>query len=128
MKKSKKLIKKKVKDLDEIPFVYRTKQLGVAEFSFCFQYDKKVLTKAFIHRAQQENIEEYYEVDLNYSPTSFSITSWTHKNIDNPYIWVGCWCEEHKGICLRVYPPEGTNILQIEMSSNLTFRFIKGDE
>ena len=115
----------KLKSGDKIPFVNETPDLGRAEFTFDLIYRRGYLRKVLIFRRQQENVTEYYEVDTDYKPLDFSITHWSHKGTEHPDIWRGRWCKEHNAMMLEVYAPPGTNILTIDLGSNVCFRFEK---
>ena len=116
---------------DKIKYKDRTERLGRAEFLFCpiFKYGR--LNRLVIYRLQQESDESYYIdfSELGTKITSFNFTSWTHKGIDEPNIWLNQWCKEHKTISFRVYVPINTDTIEFEIFSSeiLEIRFVGGD-
>ena len=116
---------------DKIKYKDRTERLGMAEFLFCpiFKYGK--MDKLLIYRLQQESKGSYY-IDfskLGTKITLFNFTSWTHKGIEEPNIWLNQWCNDHKTISFRVYVPRNTDTIEFEIFSGeeLEIRFVSSD-
>ena len=116
----------------KIKYVPITKRLGRAEFNFCPVFNRGKMVKLLIHRMQQE-AKEQYELNLEklgYGVTSFGFSSWTHKGIDEPYVWQNWWCKEHKCVSFCVYVPNNTNTIEFDyyFGCDLTIRFVAKNE
>jgi hypothetical protein len=112
-------------DGDVRPFVLLTHNLGRAEFTFCPVWKRGKVSEVFIYPRQQENIDYFYHVACGYSD-SFQVSSWSHKGVENPKIWLHFWCKDHKCMSMHVYPPNSTDRLRVETGSTLSIYF-EGD-
>lgn len=118
--KKKTLVELKLKDTISYKDIHPS--YGRAEFEFCPVYKKGKLVEIWITPAQQET-NKRYRIKMTYQPYSWQFTSWTHKGIENPRIWLQYWCKEHKALCMRVYVPPKTSKIRIESGSTLSFIF-----
>ena len=110
-----------LKEGDKIKFVPCTDKYGRAEFVFCpiFKYGK--LKKVYIYPVQQPDKECYYEVDCQ-DQVEFQISSWTHKGLEHPNIWMTMWCKEHKAVSYRVYFDKKCDVLEFDNMSAFIVR------
>ena len=97
MKKRKRIV---LKPESKIKYIGLTEKWGKAEFQVCpiFKYGK--LKKVLIYPRQQDT-KYYYEIPAN-NQKEFQFASWTHKGIENPWVWRMVWCKEHKTISYNV--------------------------
>src|SRR3954464_8060413 len=86
----------------DYPFVWRTDRYGVAEFSVCPVYKYGKLKEFHMHGSQQEE-HNHYVYRFDYVPYDWSISSWSHKGMEPPKIWINFWCKEHKCASFRFY-------------------------
>jgi hypothetical protein len=121
----------KLKPKDKIKFVPITERWGRAEFEICPVFKYGYLREIWIVPRQQEIHDTRYllEIPKEFKTREFSITAWTHKNIDLPDIWRNFWCKEHKTICFETYVPNNTNVLTFEIYhlTGVNLRFDKED-
>lgn len=89
--------------------------LGRAEFQFCPIWRRGKLQEFFIYPLQQRNVIHFYHVTTPKHCSSFSIQSWTHKGIDNPYLWHFSWCPNHRTQSVRVYVPRQSNCFSVQL-------------
>lgn len=118
-----KLEKKILGDGDVVKFEPRTARYGSAEFIICVTLQRGVPKCFHVEPAQQPAATHCYEIPLLYRPTSWSISAWTHKGIDEPRIWVHWWCKEHKGPAMRVYAPRQSHQFTVSMLSTFGIYF-----
>ncbi len=104
------------------PFVWKHPGYGVAEFSVCpvYKYGKLVEFNMFSEQ-QEERIHYRYKFD--YKPLDWSISSWTHKGMEAPRIWINFWCKEHKSSSFRFYVPRDSTCFSIQALSNFAVNF-----
>jgi hypothetical protein len=119
-----KLIEKVLEDGDKVPFVAYTTRYGLAEFVFCLKYIRSKLKHIYIYPAQQENVINCFQVDVNYAE-SVNITSFTHKGMDDPKIWLQFWCKEHDCPAMRVYVPKQATHFHVSKLSSILITFDK---
>jgi len=109
---------------DEIvDFIPGTEEYGRAEFVICPVYKRGKMRELYIYPAQQPDAKFYYKVNLEYAPLDFSVSSWTHKGMSNPVIWLMFWCKEHKCQAFRVYVPGEAKRFSVSMLSNVAVQF-----
>lgn len=80
--------------------------LGRAEFVICQNWKYGRLKKFFIYPSQQRDVKFAYFVNCN--STALRISSWTHKGIEEPEVWLSFYCKDHKGFGQRVYVPRNS--------------------
>lgn len=112
-----------LKDGKQYPFVWKTDRWGVAEFSVCPVYKYGKLKEFHMYSIQQEE-DIHYVYKFDYAPLDFSISSWTHKGISTPRIWINYWCKEHKCASFRFYVPE-SDFFTVNVLSNFSINFDK---
>lgn len=99
---------------------------GRAEFLFCPKWTEKKLTTLYIYHLQQRNVKHFYRVDSK--AQDLGITSWTHRGISVPEIWMCSWCEQHQCMSLRVYVPPESNCFSVSLLSTLGIYFGRGTQ
>lgn len=116
----------KLKPDEFIEYSWKHSSYGRAEFDICpvFKYGK--LKKMLIYPRQQETDVGCYEIDC-YNQTTFTISSWTHKGIENPWAWRYFFCKEHKQLEMSVYVPPMTNKITIRQGSDFGLIFEHDD-
>lgn len=111
-----------VRDLkvgDKIPFAAISPGAGRAEFAFCVRWRGAKPVEIFITPLQQPAATESYRVRV-YDRT-MRVFSWSHKGLDQPYIWLHFWCQEHGCPAFRAYVPPGSTHLQLVHDGDLVF-------
>lgn len=121
----KELTEKVLKDGDVVEFVPMTEKYGRAEFIVCATYSRGKFKQLHVYPAQQEDAKHFYTITPAYSPQDWSVSSWTHKGIEEPRAWINWWCKEHKGPACRVYVPKNSTRFQVSVLSNLSLNFDK---
>jgi hypothetical protein len=111
-----------LKDGDSIEFVERTENYGRAEFVMCTQYKRKKIVALFIYPRQQENVENYYVWRGN-GRVDLSIGS--YHGLDYPEIWFFSYCSEHKCQSFRIYVPNGSRFLHLNVLSGISLNFTR---
>lgn len=114
-----------LKDGDKVRFVPSTERYGTAEFIVCQCLFRGKLKELIVWPAQQPDARFFYRIPLHYSPSSWSISSWTHKGIDEPRIWQMFWCKQHKAPAFRLYVPREANHFTVSMLSDFRVIFDK---
>lgn len=106
------------------PYVFQAihPNYGRAEFIICPVYKYGKLKEIFMYPVQQD-VDYYYHYNLPYTPLDFGIKAWTHKGVDNPWIWLHFWCKEHKCQSMRLYVPAQAKSFSIIDLSNLSIMF-----
>lgn len=112
----------RLKENQKYPFIAKTDRYGVAEFCVCpvYKYGKLVEFNMF---SQQQEKQSHYQYKFDYKPLDWSIRSWTHKGIEQPYIWINFWCKEHKCSSFRFYVPKNANHFTVSTLSNFSIDF-----
>jgi hypothetical protein len=111
-----------LKDSESIEFVDVTPKYGRAEFVICAKYKNGKIVELFIYPAQQEDIKNYY-VWRGSGATDLMIGCF--HGLDNPKIWLFSYCKEHKGQSFRIYVPDNSKFLHLEVLSGINLNFTK---
>lgn len=111
-----------LKENVQYPFTWRTDNWGVAEFGVCPVYKYGKLKEFHMHSLQQ-GVRNHYLYKFDYTPYDWSISSWTHKGIEAPRIWIFFWCKEHKSQSFRFYVPHNSTYFTISTLSNFSINF-----
>lgn len=106
----------------QYPFVWRTDRLGVAEFGVCPIYKYGKLVEFHMFGLQQEE-RKHYIYKFDYKPTDWSISSWSHRGMEAPRIWMHFWCKEHKSASFRFYVPPNSTHFTVTALSNFSIDF-----
>lgn len=106
----------------EYPFVWKTDNWGIAEFGVCPVYKYGKLVEFHMHSLQQE-ATNHYVYKFDYKPLDWSISSWTHKGMEAPRIWVHFWCKEHKSASFRLYVPAHATHFTVSTYSSFSINF-----
>jgi hypothetical protein len=61
-------------------------------------------------------------VDGGYAD-GLTVHGWTHKGVENPWIWRHIWCKEHKCVSFHAYVPKNSTSFTISMGSILSVDF-----
>lgn len=118
-----KLTKVKLQPDKEYPFMARTEEYGRAEFTACFVYRYGKLREVYLYPRQQPDAKHYYHAKFEYPPLDWSISSWTHKGLSEPKVWLGGWCKEHKAQFIRFYVPLKSTHFTASFLSNFSINF-----
>jgi len=113
-----------LKDNDVVPFVATHPRYGRAEFAVCLKYVRGKLKHVFIHPQQQENVTEYYRLDVPHNGRAmFQAHSWTHKGVSEPKIWLHFWCREHECPAFRLYVPKEAKSFVASIMTDISMIF-----
>lgn len=105
---------------DSIPYVWKDRELGVAEFGFCVVWKRKLIREIWVQPVQQAN-QDLYHLDLNSERLQFE----TYPENGHPSPWLYSWCNEHKCMNIRVYCPPETKYLYFFRGSTFEILFSK---
>jgi hypothetical protein len=122
------LIQKVLNDGDEVTFepfditaATPGENLGRAEFSFCPVWSRGKIKTLWIVPLQQREAKNIYCVNGNFQ--NFMCSSWAHKGVKEPKVWMHFWCHEHKCAGFRVYVPENARRFSVTKLSTLQINF-----
>lgn len=104
------------------PFTWKTDNWGVAEFIVCpvYKYGKLVEFNMF---SAQQKADNHYQYKFDYKPMDWGISSWIHKGMESPRIWLHFWCKEHKSPSFRFYVPANSTHFSVSTLSNFSVDF-----
>lgn len=128
MSRTKELKERKLSDGDRIYFTALTKEYGKAEFNICPVYKRGKLKKLYLYPRQQPYAKEFFVYTFNSPPLDWSILSWVHQGLDEPFIWLHYWCKEHKCASFSVYTPPQAKYFEVHALSNFSINFGKRPE
>ena len=120
-----KLKRKILKDGDKIPFTALSKKYGRAEFQICPVYKRGKLKELYLYPRQQGDATHYFVYIFKNAPRTWSVTSWTHMGVSEPYVWLNFWCEEHKAPSSNLYVPREAEWFQVRALSDFSIYFGK---
>jgi len=104
----------------EIPYAWRTKEYGRAEFSFCLKWKRGKITDLWISAHQQigENQGKMWHLRVHGS-TSFNISP------SEAHLWLVGWCPLHKTQNYSMYVADDTDTLAINLLSSISIMCVK---
>jgi len=96
-----------------IPYEWKSKNLGVAEFTICPVFKRGYIRELYIDPLQQEQYKGvYFNMDLR--GINFNKVWYSSPMDKQPKIWHSSWCKEHKCYSLRLYVPDDSSKLIVE--------------
>ncbi len=99
-----------------IPYLWRTRELGRAEFSVCIRWRRGAISDLWVAPRQQgPETSKLYHITVTSGATGASIA--------NGVVWMLTECREHQGQNFLISVPDDTDLLQIKVRSSVTFVF-----
>lgn len=99
---------------------------GVAEFVVCPVYRYGKLREFHMFSKQQPNdLKHYWTKFEDGTPMDWSISSWTHKDMEAPRVWLNFWCKEHKCNAQEFYVPRHSTKFTANFGINFSINFDK---
>lgn len=115
------LTEKVLVDGDRVNFTGFTEQYGRAEFAFCAIWKRGRIVTLYIYPMQQAYAKHWYRVESR--ADGLAVHSWTHKGMENPWIWRHVWCKDHKCMCFHAYVPSDATHFTVQTMSTLRVNF-----
>ena len=106
----------KVEDSICIPFQWKDrtpggKNLGGAEFQVCIKFEDGKVHEFWVYPRQQHDRTEYWH-KLAPCDNFFAFSSF--EMLENPWVWLISWCEEHETQSMSFYAPDNAKYLRID--------------
>lgn len=114
-------MKQKILELhhnDKVQFTWKTRNLGVAEFSICTVFNKGVISDVWIDPLQQEGALPLYHIKT--IANQLQILQYGKDKIAP---WIYQYCHGHKTMNMRVYVPDNSRYFQVWKGSTLEIVF-----
>jgi len=103
-------------------YKWKDKDYGRTEFTICPIWKRGRLCKLYIYPQQQRDIDYFYSVEVS-NCESINPIAWTHRGMENPWVWMYLWCKDHKCMSLRLYVPPNSSKLTIRQLSGCQLVF-----
>jgi len=105
-----------VDDWISVPFQWKDttpggKNLGRAEFQVCLKFRDGEVNEFWVYPKQQRDKTEYWHRSAP-CDKFFAIRSF--EKLDEPWVWMVSWCEEHKTHTMNLYVPDYAKYLRID--------------
>ena len=94
-----------------IPFEWKDKELGRAEFIICIKFKRGKISEFWVDPTQTRLTECWHFSSNDYYIHDFGISS--YENLEESRVWLVHWCNDHKTFAFRVYSPPHAKYLCI---------------